>query len=533
MHQNQVVLTEILERGARWHGCNDAAVDAAHRLDYRALREQAGRCAALLHHHGVRRGDRVALLMHPSAMHVVALFGAIELGAIPAALHVRESLATLTRVIERLAPAALVFDVSLGGLAAQLADGFTRPPVLVEAGCGLPADPAAPAAAERLPEGLAAYPMLETGPRLREDDPAMIVLSSGTTSIPKGVVHTHRSLMEVARGGQYLWRGIAPSDRVLNASSVSFIGWAALTLPFLNVGATAVFQSMWDAAECLRLLERERITNLLLVPTVWRLLLGEDVEAHALAVRKAGSAGEPLDERTLVGIRERICASMVVAYGSTETGAGSGTCLWEDELDGGALGNVGRPLLNSDVRIVVPDGAPDEELSAGEVGEVLISGPALAREIHDDPVRTAAAFVSDDRQRWWRSRDLGRLDADGRLVLEGRVDDMIISGGINVFPAVVENVLMAHPGVRGCAVVGAPDDQWGQRVCAYVVADDGVDADQLDAHARDSELAGYQRPRGYVFVDELPRTTTGKVDRRDLRARAIAEARQRDEVADA
>ena len=171
---------------------------------------------------------------------------------------------------------------------------------------------------------------------------------------------------------------------------------------------------------------------------------------------------------------------------------------------------------------MTPGGTPGESVPDGEVGEVLVSSPSLAAEIWGDPEATAAAFVIDGERRWWRSRDLGRFDNGGYLYLEGRRDDMIISGGINIMPARVEDVLLAHPGVAECAVVGVPSAEWGEEVQAFIVGrDPKLDAAAIELHVRSSELSSYQRPRVYHFVRDLPRTSTNKVLRRTLRETAI------------
>jgi len=196
---------------------------------------------------------------------------------------------------------------------------------------------------------------------------------------------------------------------------------------------------------------------------------------------------------------------------------------------GDRLVSVGRPLLNGDLRVVVPGGGPGDEVAAGETGEILVSNPSLAIGVWRDPNATAASFVSDGDRRWWRSRDLGRLDAGGYLYLEGRRDDMIISGGINIMPARVEEILLAHRGVAECAVVGVPDPEWGERVQAFIVrGDPALDVDALERHVRLSDLSPYQRPRAYTFVAELPRTSTNKVLRRALREAALRAAAKPD-----
>ena len=238
------------------------------------------------------------------------------------------------------------------------------------------------------------------------------------------------------------------------------------------------------------------------------------------SVRLIGFAAEPMDAPTLQRLREKISPNVVQMYGSTEAGAAA-SCISAEEMIGERLVSVGRPMLNGDLRIVVPGGGPHDEVPPGETGEVLVSNPSLAVGIWGDPQATAATFIEDGGRRWWRSRDLGRVDAGGYLYLEGRHDDMIITGGINVMPARVEEVLLAHKGVAECAVVGVPDAEWGERVQAFIVrGDPSLDEAALEVHVRASELSSYQRPRLYSFVAELPRTSTNKVLRRVLRETA-------------
>ena len=354
-----------------------------------------------------------------------------------------------------------------------------------------------------------------------EEDPAIIALSSGTTSVPKGVVHTHRGLIEMARTDVYLYGGLRASDRSLVPLSTAFIGCYNGWLPFLNAGGCAVFMERFDLAELVRRTVEERVTHVFLTPTLWRRLLNADLTGVDFsAVRQVGFAAETMDAATLTRLRDRISPNVVQMYGSTETGAAA-TCIWAEEMVGERLVSVGRPMLNGDLRVVVPGGAPADEVRRGETGEILLTSPSLAAGIWDDPALTARSFIVDGDRRWWRSGDLGRLDRDGYLFIEGRHDDMIISGGINVMPARVEEVLLAHPGVRECAVVGMPDAEWGERVEAFVVrADPALDGGTLERHVRESDLSAYQRPRAYRFLAELPRTPTHKISRRALRDRA-------------
>ena len=439
------------------------------------------------------------------------------------ALHTRESAATLAAICRKMRPNVLVYDASMAELAAGTAAGYGEFRALIEAHSALPAKRSGsvhPAAS--IPGDL---DRVEPTARLatpNEDDPVMIVLSSGTTSVAKGIVHTHRGLIENARSNLYMYQGILPTDRSLVPLSTAFIGCYNGWFPFFNAGACTIFMEHFDLAEVPKLVREERATHVFLTPTLWRRILNaEDAGENFRSVRLIGFAAEPMDAATLKRLRERISPNIVQVYGSTEIGAAA-TCISADEMLGERLISVGRPLVNSDIRVVTPGGKPDQSVPTGQVGEVLISSPSLAAEIWADPEATTAAFVVEGNRRWWRSRDLGRLDADGYLYLEGRRDDMIISGGINIMPARVEDVLLAHPGVAECAVVGVPNPEWGEEVQAFIVGrDPKLDAAAMDVHVRGSELSPYQRPRVYHFVGELPRTSTNKVLRRTLRETAL------------
>ena len=230
-----------------------------------------------------------------------------------------------------------------------------------------------------------AYPLDVALAQPGEDDAAIIALSSGTTSIPKGVVHTHRSLLELARTDLYLYAGLKPSDRSLVPLSTAFIGCYNGWFPFLNAGACAVFMERFDIGAFVATLTRERISHAFLTPTLWRRVLAMDLGgADFSALRQIGFGAEPMDAPTLARLRETISRNVVQVYGSTETGAG-GTCIWAEEMVGERLTSVGRPMLNGDLRVVTPGGGPQEEVAAGEIGEILLSSPSLADRIGTTP----------------------------------------------------------------------------------------------------------------------------------------------------
>ena len=523
MATREVTARDMLHRAADWFPQGERVVDGLFRYSYPQLREQVQRCAALYHALGVRKGDRVALMTVGSVQHLVALFGAIEIGAIPAALHVRESLGTLSAVVGQLSPRVLVYDGAFAAMADRLRQanplvtGFVRvispatPPEQREAGD----DPV-------LPRDLVDHRLDFEPMELHEHDIAIIALSSGTTGLPKGVMHSNRSLMESARGGSYLWR-MMPADAMCNMLSTAFIGWYNVILPVINAGAKVVFLPHWDPAQFLDAVQDERCTHAFLAPTMWRMLLRHGLESHDLSsITSAGFAGEPMDTATLREIKQRVSPNIFNIYGSTESGSCSaGTVMFPHDLeDESRIESVGRPMLNGDIRVIRPGGTADDVLPPGEEGEVLIRGPSVAVGFWYRPDLARKVFEGP----WWHSGDMGVIDADRYLYLRGRIDDMIISGGINILPSAVEDAVMRHPAVSEAAVIGVPDARWGQRVVACVVTRAPVTTEALDAFVHETDLAPYARPREYRFVDELPKGNTGKVSRKTLRAQLAQDA---------
>jgi len=511
----------MLHDAARRHPAREAIVDARHRYSYAELLERVRQMAKLLHTLGVRKGDRIALLMLPSTSHLIALFGAIELGAIPASLHVRESEAVLGAVLEHLSPRVLVYEYALSERAASLRK---RAPLITGGICAVSeaTRPDRLSAGEDplVPRDLEHFELDFDPMPIAPDDTAVIALSSGTTGIPKGVMHTHRTQMASARSGADILE-LNPDSSIINLFSTAFIGWYNCTLPFLNAAAKIVFMSQWDPAQFLDRIVTERISICFLVPTMWRMLLRHGVDQHDLSsVRKAGYAGEPMDTGTMARIREQVCPDIINTYGTTETGCWAGCTVMypEDYTDASKMASVGRPAADVEIRIIKPGGSTKDILPPGEQGELLIRGPSVARQIWDQPEITRRVF----RGPWWHSGDMGSIDADGYVYLHGRLDDMIISGGINVLPTQVEDAILTHPAVSECVVIGLPDAEWGQRITAFVIRKDEVSEAELTAHVEASDLSSYKRPREYRFVADLPRGNTGKVNRRKLREELIA-----------
>jgi acyl-CoA synthetase (AMP-forming)/AMP-acid ligase II len=266
----------------------------------------------------------------------------------------------------------------------------------------------------------------------------------------------------------------------------------------------------------LRAIDEHGVTTFFGAPTGWNALLqaAEEVDADVSSLRLGFYGAAPMPKQVLDGCMELFDAEYVQAYGMTEIGPCGTFQHPEDQI--AKQGSAGVPALNHDLRIVKPGGGPTEEVPDGEVGEILLAGPCTMREYWNRPEATASSLRSADGREWYYTGDMGYLDEDGYLFVVDRKDDMIISGGENVYPAELEDVLFSHPDVVEAAVVGEPHEQWGEQVVAYVVGE--TTAAALDEFMRDSDdVADFKRPRRYYFVEELPKNPSGKIQKFKLR----------------
>jgi 2-furoate---CoA ligase len=334
-----------------------------------------------------------------------------------------------------------------------------------------------------------------------EHEPSLLLYTSGTTGRPKGVPRSHRA--DRAGGlSQALEHGYDWADRTLGVMPLYHTMGIHSLLAMHLVGGCFVPQARWDAGEALALIEEERLTSLYLAPTLFHDLVHDpELERHDLSsVRALGYAGAAMSSSLV-----RRCAEVfrpevfVNHYGSTELYTFT---IGRDQR--AKPGCAGRPAVNTRLRLV----------EDGEITVHLASDEAFVGYWNRPDADEKAI-----RDGWYHTGDTGRIDEDGDLWIQGRVDDMIVSGGENIHPLEVEDVLDSHPGVREVAVVGAPDDRLGHRVVAVVVGT--ATEEELDAHCLGSSLARFKRPREYRFVDSLPKSPSGKILRRLLRDQEV------------
>ncbi|THE64014.1 long-chain-fatty-acid--CoA ligase [Salinadaptatus halalkaliphilus] len=481
-----------------------------HRWTYAEFDERVNRLANALADLGVEKGDRVATLLFNGSEMALAVYACAKLGAVFTPLNFRLSSEELTYIVTDADAQALLFENATKDTVEQAHDDLE--PIehylyidddvpdyaadfygLLEAG-----DPAAP----------------ETV--VEEDDVYAFIYTSGTTGRPKGVVHEHRSMVEhnllcIAEANL--------TDDDIGLSMLPMYHCAELhanLFPRVHRGATNVIHHEFDPPAALEAIETHEVSVVFAAPTAWNGLAqaAAEMDADTSSLRLGMYGASPMPAEILERCMDELCEDYLQAYGMTEIGPCGVFQTPEEQLT--KQGSAGRPALNHDVRIVEPDGLPEAELERGEVGEILLTGPCTMAEYWNRPEETAASLRDDGERTWYYTGDLGYLDADRYLYVVDRKDDMIISGGENIYPTEVEDVLFSHPAVTEAAVVGEDDDEWGERVVAYVVGD--TDADELERYARDSDaLANFKRPREYYLVDELPKNPSGKVQKFKLR----------------
>jgi long-chain acyl-CoA synthetase len=502
-----VLVPDVAREQAERRGDHVAVRAADRALTYAQLDERSSRLAQALRTLGVREGSRVAHLDRTGTEVVELLFATSKLGAVIVPLNWRLAPPELRTIVGDARPRVVIAGATYADVAADLA----REPEVVVLGD----------AYERL---IAAHEAIDPGVRGAPGDTVLQMYTSGTTGVPKGVLTTHRNLAAAAASST-LWRFDRESISMtpLPMFHIGGIGWAYLGL--WN-GATTILVRDFVPEAVLATLERERVTNAVLVPTMLQRLTEVEgaAEGNYSALRSIAYGASPITTPVLKAALRTFRCPLFGIYGLTESTGGVVQLDPDDHDPDGPrerlLRAAGRPLPWVELRVVDPKTGTDR--APGEIGEVCLRAPNVMAGYFERPRETTAALTPDG---WLRTGDGGYLDEEGYLFLTDRIKDMIVSGGENVYPAEVEEVLAHHPDVAEVAVIGVPDERWGETVKALVVPRPGSTptVDELVAFARE-RLAGYKLPRSIEFVAELPRSATGKVLKRELRDRPAAAA---------
>ncbi|MFF4772722.1 class I adenylate-forming enzyme family protein [Microtetraspora fusca] len=506
VHKNRArSLGEVLARSARF-GDRDYIVTADGRLSFAEHAAQVASLAtAFRDEYGVRPGDRVAINAANSPGWILSFWATVAIGAVAVGYNAWWSRREVAYAIGHTEPVLIVADAKR---AALVEDGVTV----------LTVEDDVPRLARRHPG--AVLPVADVA----DDDPAVILYTSGTSGRPKGAVHSHRNLtsvIEYHRMNDALAAAfgdpVDPADRryLLALPLFHIASLHNLAVPRLATGSAVVMhQGAFDVDRVLRLIEKERVTNWGAVPTMaHRLIEHGDLSKYDLssltAFALASAPSSPAFKERLRAAFPPAKDALVDSYGMTETSTAVSAATPADLAE--APGTLGRPILTVQVEIRDPLGEP---LPEGEEGEICVRSPFNMLGYWNDPAATEQTIRAD---RWLHTGDIGVME-QGRLRLTTRRSDLILRGGENVYPAEIENVLVEHPAVLECAVIGVPHPDLGQEVMAVVVTNGEapVGEEELRAYAA-GELAYFKVPsRWRITTDRLPRNATGKVIRRDI-----------------
>jgi fatty-acyl-CoA synthase len=437
---------------------------------------------------GIVAGDRVGLLMSNRPQWCEVAMAALKLDAVVVPMNVRFTATEVAYVAEDADCRVVVSEAAFDGALAKLAD---RTVVMAEA---LDAHRRA---------GRAPAPSNGGGDRA-----AFICYTSGTTGDPKGAILTHDSWNSASQGWAQAM-ALGPDDRVLLPFPLAFTGGLAVWLFTYWAGGCVVLERGFDAARALELIEAERITGLFAVPVIYQSMISHErwADTDLSSWRVASSGGAAVPESIIRAVQAR-GVPMAQGYSLTEASAAVTVLAPRDALR--KLGSAGLAVMHGRVMVAAED---DRPVPPGELGEILVGGPQIMVGYWNRPEESRAAL----RNGWLHTGDIGRLDDEGYLYVVDRMKDMLISGGLNVYPAEIERLLAALPGITEVAVIGVPDERWGETPAVIAVGDADLVTASAVLDACSETLADFKLPRYLVVRDEpLPRNMSAKVQKREL-----------------
>jgi acyl-CoA synthetase (AMP-forming)/AMP-acid ligase II len=500
------LLTDIATVHGRERGDRVAVHFEGRDLTYAELDRRSDQVAGLLQQAGVKPGDRVAWLGRASEAWYEIFFGVAKARACFAPINSRLAVPEIAFILKD--SAANVFFVSpeFHACAETVAGHAGRPIQVIAIGAEHPTFGNYAALRDSAPA-----PRLE---RPQADDDVLQLYTSGTTGLPKGVRLSNANysaflaLRHLVEGFDY-----GPDDTVLILMPMFHVAGTNISFSGLAAGGRIVLQAEFAPPAVLKAFGDERVNHVFLAPVMINALLQTPgvADADFSSLKTVSYGASPISEAVLARATDVFGCGFIQFYGMTET-TGAGTTLAPAEHRGELLRSCGRPWATLETRIADEDG---KMLGPGEIGEIEIRGPIVMAGYWNRPEATAETIRPDG---WLRTGDAGFMNEEGFFFVHDRVKDMIVSGGENVYPAEVENAILGCPGVADAAVIGVPDDRWGEAVKAIVVAKPGESPSPADiiAWARE-RIAGYKAPKSVDFIDALPRNPSGKVLRRELR----------------
>jgi fatty-acyl-CoA synthase len=494
-------LAQFLDMAATRYPEKRAMICEGKSIAYGALKARADALSAALAGRGVTKGAAVAVLSANCIEYVEILFALMRLGAAAVPLNNRLTGRDIAALAAHAEAKVLFCEAAFLGLASETAGGLQ---IIVIGGGHQQAHTA-------YEELFHSGPCAAELPQVAEPDPAAIIYTAGTTDEPKGVLLTHENV---------IWNTLnysaalaySPQDIELAPTPLYHTSTFGRIFTYVFNAMTAVLVRKFSAQECLAIIEREQVTSITQAPTMYRMMLDVLSEGtwNTRSVTRAVTGAAPMSAEEKKGLKKLFpAAGFFDLYGLTEAGPGVTILLPDDFFR--RPESVGRPMLGVEVRAADAEG---RTLPPGAVGEILCRGPNIMRGYYNAPLETARALQDG----WLHTGDAGRLDEEGYVYLAGRIKDIIISGGVNIYPGEVETVLMQHPAVKEAAIIGMQDALWGEKVAAAVVLNTNASctAELLINFCRE-HLASFKCPRAVVFVTALPRNTAQKILKQELK----------------
>ncbi|WP_054637594.1 class I adenylate-forming enzyme family protein [Thalassobacillus sp. C254] len=500
-------LSMLFDISVHRHASKSALISSKKSYTYKELEEEVNRMASSLQKLGIKKQDRLMVILKNNIENVIIFWACQKLGVIYTPVNFRLSIDDFYFCVKDIEPKVVVYEPFSEHLVKK--EVFAERPILI----GVNGAKADISYEELIDQGTSSY----SRPDISYEDIAMILYTSGTTGVPKGVPRTHINeyTSSLAHIIQCRYKTF---DRTLLAVPMYHVIGIRSLLAVSLLSGSAVLMTEFDPKDSLQAIEEEKVTCLFLTPTYYHdMVYHPDAPKHDLSnVHTIAYSGSPMSDELVRKCDEVFSPQRFVNhYGSTEIY----TFTYCEDIR--LKGSGGKPGIHQNIRLISPNSRPDSmaeaEMKEGEVGQIVINMNSVEafKGYWNRPDATRDAISSD----WYYTGDLGYFNKEGNLVVVGRADDMIISGGENIYPFHIENVLKEHPGIREVIVVGEADKRWGQIVAAFIVPEDpSLKVQDLDQFCKKHpQLSNVNRPRKYTFVSEIPKSKTGKILRRKLR----------------
>ena len=495
---NSFLMGDGLRRNASKFPVKVAAKDCFRQITYRELNSRVNQLAHGLLSLGVRKGDDVAVMVGNRIEHLEIIFATAKIGALAIPLDIKWKALELGSTLSFFKPRALILQQDCAEEFEKARSNhdlsFLRPIIVSDLNYG------------GLLNGQGST---EPNIEVSEDDPFVVMLTSGTTGFPKGCLATHRTFVSHCINNA-IEKGLGVHDTALLASPLYFNAGRSFTLGIIYFGGTMILHERFDAVEVLKTIEGEKVSYIGAVPTMCERMLHvlESEKYDTSSLRCLAITGGKVHPTVLEHLKKKITPNIYRTYASTD----SGQMAISKPSDMDSKPNAaGRPVWCVELHILDDNNNP---LPVNKVGEIVCQSPLATHGYYKNPEATSVSF----RDGWFYTGDLGYFDVEGYLFVVGRKKDMVKSGGISIYPLEIESVLYGHPDVLEAAVIGVPDPQWGEALKAVVVLRDGARITGAELqHFCKERLSSYKVPKSIDFVSSLPHTEIGKVNKVKVR----------------